>query len=143
MSNNFKPFMPHSLLSRNLVSGLLFVCLGMLGCGGPSDKAAVTGTVAWNGQPVQQGFVTFQPLDTRYPPESGPIRDGQFSFYAWPGKNRVRFQATKELGYNQSMRQPNLVQFIPPQYDQKSTLEKEVSATGVNAFDFNLTGQEP
>jgi hypothetical protein len=40
------------------------------------------------------------------------------------------------------MNQPNVVQYLPPQYNVESTLTAEVSADGANTFDFPLTDRE-
>jgi hypothetical protein len=97
--------------------------------------------VTWNGAPVESGFITFIPLDGTAA-EAGEIRDGQFEFEARPGNSRVEIQANKELGFNRSMNQPNIVQYLPPEFNTKSTLTKVVSPEGENVFDFELIGKE-
>lgn len=118
------------------------ICLCLAGCSGPADKCRVRGVVTWNGDPIKIGFVTFKPVDGRYGPEAGPIRDGKFDFLARPGKNRVEILATKEVGFDDFMNQPILVQFAPPEYNEESTLEEVVSVDGDNSFEFHLVGDE-
>lgn len=120
---------------------VLVFCLGAIGCGGPSDKIKVSGTVTWKGQPIEQGFVTFHPVDPQFAPEAGPIVDGEFSFLARPGKNRVEVHATKESGFNEAMRQPNLVQYIPAKYNEQSSLTEDVSIDGTNRFEYHLNDE--
>jgi hypothetical protein len=97
--------------------------------------------VTWNGIPVKSGFVTFIPLDGMAA-EAGEIRNGQFEFEARSGNSRVEIQANKESGFNKSMNQPNLVQYLPPEFNTHSTLTKEVSPDGEHIFHFQLEGKD-
>ena len=57
--------------------------LALAGCGGDRPRAAVTGRVTWNGEPVAQGQISFQLADS--PAMFAPI----FSWISW--KKRSRF----------------------------------------------------
>jgi hypothetical protein len=59
------------------------------GCGGGSGTT-VTGTVTFNGQPVESGTISFVPEDGKSAPAGGEVRNGSFSVKnVSPGKNRV------------------------------------------------------
>jgi hypothetical protein len=109
------------------------------GCG-DNDRAGryqVTGSVTWNGTPVERGFVTFQPADGK-PAEAGPIKDGRYTLYAYPGANSVSIRAEKVDGFNKGMNQPNIVQYIPPKYNVQTELSAEVALDDENEADFSL-----
>lgn len=111
----------------------------LAGCGDNrhAGKYEVSGTVSWEGTPVEKGFITFEPADGK-PAEAGPIERGRYSFHAYPGKNRVVIRAEKIEGFNKGMNQPNVVQYIPATYNVQSELSAEVTADGANSFDFPL-----
>lgn len=106
-----------------------------------AGKYEVNGAVTWNGEPIQKGFVTFHPEGGKSD-EAGPITNGRYLLYAHPGQNGVSISAEKVSGFNQGMNQPNVVQFIPPEYNTASKLSAEVVPDGTNSFDFSLTGKE-
>jgi hypothetical protein len=58
------------------------------GCGGSGTK--VTGTVTYNGQPVEDGYITFYPSDGKAAPAGGDVKGGKFTVYnVAVGNNRV------------------------------------------------------
>lgn len=64
-----------------------FVLLALAGCG--SSHVVVHGTVTANGKNVDEGFISFQPLDDRNPTYGAPIQDGKYSAQVKPGKYAV------------------------------------------------------
>jgi hypothetical protein len=89
-----KSYLPPASLamrSTTILSGLvaaLFLALAA-GCGGGSG-ATVTGTVTFNGQPVESGTISFFPEDGKSAPAGGEVHNGSFSVKnVSPGKNRV------------------------------------------------------
>jgi len=69
--------------------GLLFVCALTTACGrGGPDVYAVSGTVRYDGQPVDGGTVTFVPDDGR-PISASLSSDGSYRLEAVAGKHRV------------------------------------------------------
>jgi hypothetical protein len=109
------------------------------GCGDNrhAGKYEVSGAVSWEGTPIEKGFITYEPADGK-PAEAGAIADGHYSFFAYPGKNRVAIRAEKIEGFNKGMNQPNVVQYIPAAYNVQSELSVEVTADGANMFNFSL-----
>jgi hypothetical protein len=137
-----------------LLPRICLVLLGLcvLGCSG--DKASVSGTVKLNGQPIEEGAITFIPIDgTRGPGAGATIRDGQYHVPASAGvtvgKNRVELRAFRNTG--RKVQDPTgkpgtladeRVPAFPPEYNDRSTLVREVPAgsTTLN-FDIDLTGK--
>lgn len=77
--------MSHSFF--RLGSCLLVMSL-IAGCGG--DGVTVSGTVTYNGQPVEKGSISFQPADGKGNSAGGDITAGKFSVKnVAPGKNKV------------------------------------------------------
>lgn len=124
---------------RALLPGCVFLALALVGCqGAPEGKYLVQGTVTWNGEPIEHGYVQFEPEDGNSA-ESGKIVNGSYQLYAHPGANNVIITATREEGYIESMNQPGFVQYIPPKYNDKSELSASVEENHTNQHDFLLT----
>ena len=75
-----------------------FVVSALAGCGSSSGppRYELSGNVTWNGQPVAEGMITFEPLDMPDPLGDGvaQIRDGEFDTSVdgrghFGGKHRV------------------------------------------------------
>lgn len=80
--------MSRSGFQRSCFLIFAFVLLGCLGCGG--QGSTVSGTVTYNGQPVEKGHINFIPADGKGTPVGGDIKNGQYSVKGVaPGKNRV------------------------------------------------------
>ncbi|MGI6416697.1 MAG: hypothetical protein ACOX1P_13580 [Thermoguttaceae bacterium] len=131
-----------------LVAALLGICAG---CGG-SSLATVQGTVTFDGEPVQQGSIAFEPADGVGPVAGGMIEGGKYVLAGetgvTPGKKIVRITATRSTGKKIEAGPPEpegtmvdeIVSFIPEIYNQKSTLTVEV-ATGEATHNFELKSQ--
>ena len=127
----------------SLLGGILtlLACASLVGCGGaPDGMVEVSGTVTWNGQPLETGFVSFIP-DPSKSPQAGTIENGHFKFNAYLGQNVVRILSERKAGYVESMNQYRYEQFIPAKYNEESELSEEVSEDGENVFEFTLTGE--
>ena len=46
---------------------VLVAAAGLTGCGGGTDKQAVSGTVSWKSQPLETGMIRFLPSGPRRP----------------------------------------------------------------------------
>jgi hypothetical protein len=128
-----------------LVAGCLGLCSG---CGLGEKRRALSGSVTFQGRPLEHGRITF--LTTSGPP--GPvcgalIREGRYEVPAAqglePGTYRVAIScpvpggvltpAEKAAGAS-----PKAKELLPPQYNEASTLTVAVQARGTNQFDFTL-----
>jgi len=109
------------------------------GCS-PSDMVEVTGSVSWNGQPVEVGEIIFAPLDKTRAPTAGRIRGGAYKLLAKPGKVRVEIQAVRKTGKRDPREGFEITElYIPRRYNEESELLAEVTADGENHFNFKLS----
>ncbi len=121
----------------------LFLCLlFVLGCGGGIQRQEVSGTVTYDGKPVQRGEVSFVPDDPALAPEGGVIEDGKFRFEAVAGKKTVQIRGSRELpprpedGPDAG---PMYEDYIPARHNTGSTLTVEVKPGEDNTYEFKLT----
>lgn len=84
---------------RSVIAGFLLpgILCGVLGCGG-SGTARVKGHVTLDGQPLQQGAITFVSVDGVARTVGTVVLDGQFIVDMPTGKKIVRIQGTKVVG---------------------------------------------
>ncbi len=141
---------------KRLALGLLFCMLLVVsGCAG-STRGAVQGKVTWDGDPLEEGEISFIPLDPKLGPTAGaPIRRGEYAIDAArgpvAGKYRVQINAFRKTGRKvwdgmgdekAPAAQKNFVEeieaFIPPRYNERSDLRATVEAGKVNHFDWPL-----
>jgi hypothetical protein len=112
------------------------------GCGGPSpDGEAVSGRVAFRGEPLADGVVSFVPAEGKLPPVMARVARGTFRLHTRPGAYRVEVSASREkAGPNTSgMKAGPREEVIPERYNRRSTLAATVTAGGPNDFAFDLT----
>ena len=142
----FSPKLQIILATGSCLSLLLLA----LGCGGSSGppRAAVSGTITLDGQPLSQGTITFVPAGEGTA-ASGEIEKGQFSIPAdkgpSPGKCRVEVVSFQETGKkvpgisdDASGMTAETKQIIPEQFNVKSTLAENVAESGENVFELSL-----
>lgn len=113
----------------------------LLGCGASGPRTyPVSGTVTFEGTPIDKGSILFLPSEGPGRPEGGEIVDGRYSFEATAGKKRVQVHATRAIPgtHNPMLGGPDREEFLPPEYDAKSTLTAEVVADQANTIDFPL-----
>ncbi len=79
---------------------LLFYATGffpLVGCGEEQGRSSISGTVTYEGQPLETGFVNFLPQNGDGPTAAGEVTKGQFSVTGiFPGKKRVQIQAADQ-----------------------------------------------
>jgi hypothetical protein len=120
----------------------LLLLLSANGCGPGDGKVEVTGTVAFDGNPMPDGYVTFTPEEGGAP-AAGPILAGKFSLRATPGAHRVEIEASRFVGpKNPVMGLQPREQYVPARYNTETTLRGEVKADEPNEFEFNLSSQD-
>jgi hypothetical protein len=121
------------------------------GCGGPGDglpRHEVTGKVTFEGQPLANGTIQFQPSAVQGTPVSagGVIKGGEFRISRddglVPGTYKVMIfshggnaQAASSDPGPQTGPPPEL---IPSQYNSATTLTAEVTSDKPNNFTFDL-----
>jgi hypothetical protein len=122
-------------LSRLIVAGWLICCLGCNNDG----LVPVSGTVSWNGEPIEKGMINFFPTDASKRPHGEKIVDGKFAFRASPGEKRVEIFADRPVGKpDPVMNLQRYEQFIPTRYNEETELTASVASSGENSFDFAL-----
>jgi hypothetical protein len=129
----------------------LLVLAGLLaGCGakGP-QRVAVSGTVTFDGQPVNDGQVVFTPQADGMT-AAGPIVAGRYNIATErgpsPGLNNVRITANRPTGrkvqaggYAASQAPQDVMeQYIPAKYNDSSELSVEFEAASAATHDFEL-----
>jgi len=161
-------------MNRSL--GLLLpplVLAAVVGCP-KSDKptyANVTGTVTFNGQPVEKGQITFATEGRS--PSTMDIVDGKFSGTAMIGSNKITISAkrkgepvsvaaakgakdaeTQVKGYQEFMKgkgefggppadyDPTMVEYIPKDWNQNSTQMRAVESGTTNEYKFEIKGPD-
>jgi hypothetical protein len=126
--------------------GLLLLFGG--GCGDGSRNEAVSGSVTWQGQPLDQGTMEFVPADGQGVPVGAVIVNGRYQLLSTPGlapgTYQVRISSRKgsrppRPGIpDADMGDPTVKEQLPPQYNIKTELQREVMKGGSNVFDFDL-----
>lgn len=122
-----------------------------VGCGGGSTGPAtfpVSGKVTFDGAPLAEGQIIFRDADGKVASGAGKIENGEFAFEAIAGKKEVVITATKEIpgktvagGAPDEPPVPAMEQFLPEKYNEKTTLEANVSDSGSNEYSFDLTSK--
>ena len=133
-------------------AGLALLCLAGLcglGCGGdPNAQQPVSGTVTFQGQPLDQGHILFVPATTG-PSEAGAvIENGNYDIPQAhglvPGQYKVRIfsydQTGPKVDVNAIPGEPPNMQArerIPLEYNAETKLTAEIKA-GRNRFEFKV-----
>jgi len=144
----------------------LALTIGLVGCSkeGVQSYANVSGTVTYNGQPLQKGQITFSIAGQ--PPSSMDIVDGKFNGQAMVGSNRVAvaafrkgakeralpetakkqieaYRALNKSGGGESSDQfdPTMEDYIPPEWGKESKQIRVVEAGSQNKFEFEIKGK--
>jgi hypothetical protein len=128
---------------KRMTFGCLIATLFFLsGCS--KSEHPVRGVVQVDGEPLAKGSISFVPVDGEGTVGGSPIREGQYSIdKGLPvGSYRVAIRGTRKVPGRKVINPliPNEfmddeVEVIPPEYNEKSTLIREVRV-GANTFDF-------
>jgi hypothetical protein len=125
-----------------VLSIFLPAVLSLTGCGG-DGKIPVSGTVSWNGTPVEKGHIVFTPVDPAVTPEGSSIADGKFAFRATAGEKKVEIFADRPVGEpDPVMKLQRYAPYIPTRFNEKTELSVNVEAGGDNVFPFDLEGKK-
>jgi hypothetical protein len=126
---------------------LLVVCAGC-GPGNPLGRKAVSGKVTLDGQPVEQGNITFEPQKKGGVSSGGVITGGQYSIPKEKGlpegKYLVRIFAASAASKPDPTQPPGpgavlpAKELVPDKYNTKSTTIVTVTADKPAEFSFDL-----
>ena len=120
------------------VAGFVAGCAGSAADRTP--RAAVSGSVTVDGQPLERGVVMFDPQNGTVPTTLDVV-NGKFAGEAPVGKNRVEISAPREVAMEGAEDDDGAKvqeETLPAEYNAESTLTKDVTEGGPNTFDFEL-----
>ena len=130
-----------------ILAGLVF-CWG---CG--SGLVSVEGQVTWQGQPVEEGTIVFEPADGQGPSAGGKIQNGQYRLSGpagvQPGEKIVRITAARKTGRKLEAGPPSppgtwieeVESYIPTEYNSQSKLRCTIPPGKSSRQDFALPTQ--
>jgi hypothetical protein len=120
-------------------------------CSGCSDgRLPIHGEVTFNGKPVDEGTISFEPADGNGPATGGQIVAGKYQLTGvaapLPGKKIVRISAVRKTGRKvrgdsfspAGATVDEVKRYIPDIYNARSTLSCEVADHGPKQIDFHL-----
>jgi len=83
-------------MSKHVFAVVAAAGMAAVGCG--SSSTSVSGKITYNGEPVEQGFISFRPADGMGQVFSSPIVDGAYSIpKAVPGSRVISIHGTKDV----------------------------------------------
>jgi hypothetical protein len=110
-----------------------------LGCGRGPKLYDVSGTVLFDGKPVEEGEVIFVSADKDSTPAAGKIVNGEFRVKVSGGKKKVKIAASRKIPGKGAMGEDYVYQsYIPIRYNDQTILEEEVGPNSENRFRFDL-----
>ena len=135
-------------MSSNCPVVLMLMIAGCTGSGGP-ERAAVSGDVSVNGDPVEDGTISFVPTGTtKGPSTGGDISGGKYSLAADKGPvvgtQRVEIRAYRKTGRKLPPKPPNnsetdeMEPYIPARYNTQSMLTVEIDSGKNEGTNFKL-----
>ncbi len=80
-----------------ILLGMCFLLPLITGCGG--SESVVSGSVTYDGQPIEKGSILFQPADGEGASCGGPIENSKYKIETTPGKKLVQIVAVKKVKY--------------------------------------------
>lgn len=126
------------------VTSIIFAAAmpSLAGCSRQPPRAEVRGEVKFDGQPIENGSIAFQPADGVGPSAGGEIKQGQYTVSVPPGRKRIEIHGSKLAGKRpptpENPVEENVYrELIPPAYNLKSTLSEEVKEPET-VLDFDL-----
>ncbi|MCC9605869.1 hypothetical protein LOC68_20760 [Blastopirellula sp. JC732] len=125
--------------------GFAVLMAALVGCGKSDGMIKVTGNVMFNGEPVENGSISFTPVDGRGSSGGGLIENGQIvRGKSSPGNIAVQIYANKTVEKKNPTREEiergitsDQVQILPATYNRQSKLRITISDSERH-FDFDL-----
>lgn len=125
------------------------IMLMILDAGCKPARFPVRGAVTFDGQPVEEGTISFEPADGQGGTTGGKIVAGKYEITGpaapMPGKKIVRIFAARKTGRKvpaemsiSSEMVDEIERYIPEIHNTQSTLSCEIAARGVSQIDFHL-----
>ena len=132
-------------LLRQIIFAALAIAL-VLGCGPGDPRLAVTGTVKYKDQPLDQGRIEFHPPENQGTMSGAVIQNGKFDIPRTtglaPATYEVRIYSYDERGGKAAASQPGepglgFKERIAKKYNTASTLKADVKR-GNTTFEFSV-----
>ena len=98
----------------------------------------ISGTVAVEGQPLDEGFISFDPANGQGSAYGGEIRDGRFALECETGRKIVAIRASRPSSRPGPDGGPDYEQYLPAKYNTASELTADIIANGPHQFSFDL-----
>ena len=135
------------ILQAVALGAAVFAATGACRRSGPV-LVPVSGTVTFDGGPVEEGEIVFRAADGAVASGAARIAAGRYEGRAPLGAKRVeiiavRRKAATAAKAGDSGESAPAEMFVPDRYNAQSTLTAEVTAAGPNTFDFALEGEPP
>lgn len=132
---------------RALLIAPVFLTLG-IGCENAAPRYRVSGTVRFNGKPLEQGVIMFVPSAEGPTQASAIISNGKYEIPKAQGLAVGKYKVVLSSPDGSTPVDPNVPpgpsgnfaseDRIPPKFNTESTLEIEVTKNGDNKFDFSV-----
>ncbi|MCE9567240.1 MAG: hypothetical protein K8U57_35000 [Planctomycetes bacterium] len=124
----------------------LAIAAFLVGCGGGTDSGDVSGTVVYDGKPIEEGSISFTPEDGNGPTAGGSIKSGKYTApKVHLGTAKVSISGAKVTGskkmYPDDPKSPVVItstEMLPEKYNQKTELRYDVKS-GAQTKDFDLS----
>ena len=115
----------------------------LLGCQNDGFRE-ISGTVSYDGQPLQKGNISFIPSGDDGPTAAAIIADGKYSVKILPGQKRVAIEGFKVLAqrhyYPNDPKSPLIdikEQILPARFNTQTELTREITRSA-KTYDFDL-----
>lgn len=125
----------------------IFVTVSALGCTNDSDPRTcfVWGRITLDGEPIEEGEVTFLSDNGETRADSAAITLGEYKLHCTPGSKRVQIRAYREMSES-SQKDSQFAanahpreQFVPRRYNDDTELSSIVEPNQKNTIDFDLS----
>jgi len=117
------------------------LCLAFAGCGPPDARVECSGSVSFAGEPIEEGSISFLPLSGGRS-EGAVITAGRYTARVLPGRYRVEIRGSRPIADAAAVRSdmPGEIRedFVPPEFNDNSTLEAEIPPDGSSQLSFKL-----
>ena len=88
---------------RSVAATLALAACAALPCGCGPSGARVSGDVSYEGQPVEEGYISFTPADGQGRDAGAPVRNGRYAVAELPpGPKVVKVVATRKVNFASS-----------------------------------------
>lgn len=137
------------MLRHAVLFVILFGVIALGGCADPQNRHEITGAVNLAGKPVEDGIIQFAPLDGQPTGDGAQIVKGKYRIPLDKGLATGKYRVSIYAGDGRSGAgnaspdpppgggKPG-VERVPPEYNQRSNVVKEVTKNGPNKFDFDI-----